>query len=164
MDISFHVNNEQVELKDVGVRETLLDVLRERLNLKGAKKGCEGEGCGACTVIVDSKPVYSCMYPALKAAGKSVLTVEGLGGELNRLQKEFIEKWAFQCGYCTPGFIMALEALLKEAGSGSGLLKMYGGSAKDAILDALKGHICRCTGYEPIVETAHLLLSERGLE
>ena len=152
---------------DVKARSTLLDVLRDQLNLKGAKKGCEGEGCGACTVIVDSRPVYSCMYPALAASGRSVLTVEGLGGggELDRVQKEFVNRWAFQCGYCTPGFIMALEALVREADSNPGRLKeVYGGKTRDIVQDALTGHICRCTGYEPIVETALVILSEKGLD
>ncbi|PSN90483.1 hypothetical protein B9Q03_06730 [Candidatus Marsarchaeota G2 archaeon OSP_D] len=167
MQISLRVNGEQVVVDDVKARSTLLDVLRNQLNLKGAKKGCEGEGCGACTVMVDSRPVYSCMYPALAASGRSVLTIEGLGreGEVDRVQREFINRWAFQCGYCTPGFIMALEALVREADSNPGKFKeVYGGNTRDIVKDALTGHICRCTGYEPIVETALLILSEKGLD
>jgi carbon-monoxide dehydrogenase small subunit len=167
MRISLRVNGKETVVDDVKARNTLLDVLRDKLNLKGAKKGCEGEGCGACTVIVDSRPVYSCMYPAIAASGRDVLTVEGLemGGELDRVQKEFVNRWAFQCGYCTPGFIMALEALVREADSNpSKLREVYGGKVRGIVEDALIGHICRCTGYEPIVETALLLLSEKGLD
>jgi carbon-monoxide dehydrogenase small subunit len=159
LKIDLTVNGEPVHV-DVDVKETLLDLLRNKLNLKGAKKGCEGEGCGACTVILDGKPVYSCMYPAFRLHSKNVVTVEGLGrGQLDAVQREFINRWAFQCGYCTPGFIMAVEALIRELHGDPGRLNgLFSGKAGDAVRDALTGHICRCTGYEPIVEAAtHLI-------
>ncbi|UCG65295.1 MAG: (2Fe-2S)-binding protein [Deltaproteobacteria bacterium] len=120
-------------------------VLRERLGLTGTKVGCNTGECGACTVLVDGKPVNSCLFLAVKASGKAVLTIEGLQSanrELHPLQEAFIEHFAVQCGYCTPGMIMAAKALLDENRS----------PTEEEIKEWLKGNLCRCTGYTKIVE------------
>lgn len=142
--ISFFLNGSEVNvtLKD---HMRLIDCLRETLNLTGTKEGC-GEGeCGACTVLVDGHAVNSCLYPALEAEGKNVLTIEGLQGSENRLsllQKAFVELGAIQCGFCTPGMILAAKALLDSNPDPS----------DQDIRAALQGNLCRCTGYVQIVE------------
>ena len=123
---------------------TLSTVLREKLGLTGTKIGCEEGECGACTVLVDGQPINSCIYPALKAAGRRVLTVEGLarGDELHPLQRAFVEHGAVQCGYCTPGILLSAVALLDRNPHPS-----------DAeIRRAISGNLCRCTGYLKIIE------------
>ena len=122
----------------------LLDYLREVTGLTGTKTGCDGGECGACTVLVDAKPVLSCLTLAASVAGRSVETVEALGhdGQLSAVQRGFHEKLGSQCGYCTPGFIMASV----------GLLRANPNPTDDDILDALGGNICRCTGYVKIIE------------
>jgi len=122
----------------------LLDYLREVAGLTGTKTGCDGGECGACTVLVDGKPVLSCLTLAASVAGRSVETVEALGrdGQLSAVQRGFHEKLGSQCGYCTPGFIMASV----------GLLRSNPNPTDDEILDALGGNICRCTGYVKIIE------------
>ena len=128
----------------VGSRTTLLQVLRDELRLTGTKKGCGQGHCGACTVIVDGKPVRSCVYPARRADGKSVETIEGLGreGELHPLQRAFVEHGAIQCGFCTPGMILAAKSLLDQNPHPN----------EQEIRAYMKGNICRCTGYKKIVE------------
>jgi len=124
--------------------ETLLAVLRERMGLRGAKDGCSEGECGACTVLLDGQPVDSCIYPAAGAAGRSITTVEGLSpgdGELSALQRAFIETAAVQCGFCTPGFLLTLTALLAETPRPS----------EREVREAVSGNICRCTGYTDIV-------------
>jgi 4-hydroxybenzoyl-CoA reductase subunit gamma len=122
----------------------LLDYLREVTGLTGTKTGCDGGECGACTVLVDGKPVLSCLTLAASAAGRRVETVESLGhdGQLSAVQRGFHEKLGSQCGYCTPGFIMASV----------GLLRSNPNPSDDEILDALGSNICRCTGYVKIIE------------
>ncbi len=142
--ISFFLNGSEVNvtLKD---HMRLIDCLRETLNLTGTKEAC-GEGeCGACTVLVDGHAVNSCLYPALEAEGKNVLTIEGLQGSENRLsllQKAFVELGAIQCGFCTPGMILATKALLDSNPDPS----------DQDIRAALQGNLCRCTGYVQIIE------------
>ena len=121
----------------------LLDYLREQLGLSGTKTGCDGGECGACTVLVDDRPVLSCLTLAATVEGRRVETVEGLGdGQLSAVQRGFHEKLGSQCGYCTPGFIMA----------SAGLLRRNPHPTEDEIRDALGSNICRCTGYVKIIE------------
>jgi len=146
--LNFTVNgvSRTVHLEDG--RVMLSSVLRDYLGLKGTKVGCGTGQCGACTVVMDGKAVVSCVIPAEKAEGKSVLTIEGLaeGGKLHPVQQAFIEAGAIQCGFCTPGFVMRLYALFSE-----------NPEADDAAIEAaLNKHLCRCTGYEAIFEAALL--------
>ena len=129
---------------DCEPQETLAEVLRNTLNLNGTKVSCEVQVCGACTVLVDGAPVSACTYLAYEARGKSVMTIEGLekpDGTLHPLQQAFIDEFAFQCGYCTPGMIMSAKALLDENPN----------PTRDEIIHHMDGNICRCTGYVPIV-------------
>ncbi len=125
-------------------RVTLADFLRDRLGLTGTHLGCEHGVCGACTVLLDGAAVRSCLLLAVQAAGHEVVTVEGLadGDELHPVQQGFRESHGFQCGFCTPGFVMTTVALLAENPA----------PTEDEIRDALSGNICRCTGYQSIVE------------
>lgn len=122
----------------VGPEETLVDTLRDRLDLTGSKKACDEGACGCCTVIIDGEAVASCMTLTVDCDGKSITTIEGLQnpltGDLDPLQQAFIDEYAFQCGYCTPGIIMAAKALLLKNPSPS----------KEEIEDALSGNYCRC--------------------
>jgi len=128
---------------EVDIRRTLLEVLREEFGLMGTKKGCNEGECGACTVLLDEKPVLSCLLLAVEAQGKKIVTVEGLasGGELDPLQKSFLKHGALQCGFCTPGMIMTAKGLLKENPAPS----------EEQVRHALAGNLCRCTGYDKIV-------------
>lgn len=137
-EIKFNLNDEDVTVM-VDPNETLLKVLRERLGLTGTKKGCEEGECGACTVILDSSPVNSCIIPAAKVNGKKVLTIEGLirNGELHPIQEAFVEAGAIQCGFCTPGVVLSAKAILDK----------YDDPDDETIKDELSGHLCRCTGY-----------------
>jgi len=123
----------------------LARVLRDELNLTGTKIGCETGDCGSCTVLIDGKAVKSCLYLTMKARGKDILTIEGLrgeNGELHPLQKAFIEYFAVQCGYCTPGMILAAKALLDENPN----------PTEEEVKEGLDGNLCRCTGYIKIIE------------
>lgn len=124
--------------------ETLLFVLRDRMALRGAKDGCSEGECGACTVLLDGQPIDACIYPAAAAADREIITVEGLalpGGQLTALQRAFVAAGAVQCGFCTPGFLMTLTALLAENPQ----------PTETEIRSAVSGNICRCTGYQDIV-------------
>ncbi|MDI6753775.1 MAG: (2Fe-2S)-binding protein [Thermodesulfobacteriota bacterium] len=123
---------------------TLLEVLREELHLTGAKMGCDDGNCGACTVVIDGKAIKGCLMLVPQAKGKKILTIEGLGsGEnLHPLQQAFIDHFAVQCGFCTPGMIMSAKALLDEKPD----------ATEEEIRSGLQGNICRCTGYVKIVE------------
>jgi len=143
MRIAFKLNGRAVEA-EVDRRTRLLDLLRDRFFLTGAKEGC-GEGeCGACTVLIDGRAVNSCLVIAPQVDGREVLTVEGISrdGELHPIQRAFVEKGAVQCGFCTPGFIMSTYALLKDNPDPS----------DEEIMTALEGNLCRCTGYAKIIE------------
>ncbi len=146
--IEFTVNGNLVTV-EVEPHWNLLRVLRDSLELTGAKQGC-GEGeCGACTVLVNGAAVNSCIYPILEAEGKEVLTIEGLLGknnELHPIQEAFLEKAGVQCGFCTPGMIMSTKALLEADPNPS----------EDQIRHTLAGNMCRCTGYVQIVESIML--------
>jgi len=147
MKIQFRLNGRQVSLEAEPDRR-LLDVLREDLHLSGTKEGC-GEGeCGACTVLLDGRPVNSCLVLAPQADGCDVLTVEGLasGSHLHPVQQAFVDAGAVQCGFCTPGFLLATVALLRENPTPS----------DEEILTALEGNLCRCTGYAKILTAVHL--------
>jgi aerobic-type carbon monoxide dehydrogenase small subunit (CoxS/CutS family) len=124
--------------------KTLLEVLREDLGLTGAKRGCDDGNCGACTVIADGKAIKSCLMLIPQAKGRKILTIEGLGqaGRLHPLQQAFIDHFAVQCGFCTPGMILAAKALLDENPR----------AGEEEIRKGLHGNICRCTGYVKIVE------------
>jgi carbon-monoxide dehydrogenase small subunit len=124
--------------------KTLLEVLREDLGHTGTKHGCELGECGACAVLLDGKPVLSCLLLALECDGKNVLTVEGLGvdGKLHPLQDAFADLGAAQCGYCTPAILVTAKALLDQSSNPS----------RDQIREALSGNLCRCTGYQQIFE------------
>lgn len=141
--ITLHVNGEDHDLL-VSPWRTLLEVLREMIGLTGAKRSCQEGQCGACSVLVDGKSVNSCLYLAVEAQNKDVVTVEGLArnGALDQIQKSFVRKGAIQCGFCTPGFVVATASLLKENPDPS----------EDEIRNAMVGHLCRCTGYVQIVE------------
>ena len=137
------------------VRTSLADFLREKLELTGTHLGCEHGVCGACTVLVDGEPVRSCLMLAVQAAGAEVTTIEGLadGDVLHPLQQAFMESFAFQCGFCTPGFVMSALALLRDEPDAD--------EAK--VREELSGNICRCTGYQSIVEGV-LLAARRARE
>ena len=149
--VSFEVNNRPVELL-VAPNRTLLDVLREDLGLTGVKHGCDDSNCGVCTVIMDGKAVKSCSVLIGQAQGTKVTTIEGLETEngLHPLQKAFIEHFAIQCGFCTPGMILSAKALLDEDPNATG----------DEIREALHGNICRCTRYKKIVEATEAARDE----
>jgi len=134
-------------------RTTLADFLREELTLTGTHLGCEHGVCGACTVLVDGEPVRSCLMLAVQARGTEVTTVEGLadGDTLHPLQQAFMESFAFQCGFCTPGFVMSTLALLREEPDAD----------EARIREELSGNLCRCTGYQSIVEGV-LLAAQRA--
>lgn len=143
IDLSFTVNGRAHDLR-VEPRESLADVLRDRLALTGTKVSCDAQVCGACTVLVDGLMVSACTFLAADAHEREVRSVEGLSqdGRLSRLQQAFIDHAAFQCGYCTPGFLMAATALLEENPN----------PTRDEVVSWLEGNICRCTGYAPIVD------------
>jgi len=145
--VRFTVNGEAQDVSFTP-HKTLLEVLREDLNLTGTKHGCELGECGTCTVLVDGQPVLSCLVLGQACEGKAVATVEGMaqGGKLHPLQDTFAELGAAQCGYCTPGFLLAAQALLAENHK----------PKRDEIKQALAGNLCRCTGYLKIYEAVEM--------
>jgi aerobic-type carbon monoxide dehydrogenase small subunit (CoxS/CutS family) len=136
-------------------RKTLADFLRDDLDLTGTHLGCEHGVCGACTVIVDGRPVRSCLMLAVQAAGREVTTIEGLasGGELGAVQQAMWDSHSFQCGFCTPGMVMQAVAFLGD----------HPDAGEQEIREALSGNICRCTGYQSIIDGV-LLAAERNRE
>jgi carbon-monoxide dehydrogenase small subunit len=141
--LSLNING-RVESLEIAPQRTLLEVIRDDLQLTGTKCGCEDGTCGACTVILDGKPVRSCLVLAAEAEGKEILTIEGLssGEELHPLQEAFVNYGAIQCGFCTPGMILSAKALLDTNLNPS----------EEEIRKAILGNLCRCTGYTKIVE------------
>jgi len=143
MEIELTLNGKLIQV-DVPPHWTLLRVLREALGLTGTKEGCGIGECGACTVLMDGKPVNACLILAPKAEGRRIETVEGLGSQdsLHPLQESFIQHGAVQCGFCTPGILMSAKALLDETPHPN----------KEEVKEAISGHLCRCTGYQQIIE------------
>jgi len=145
IECSFHVNGELVRVH-VNPRKRLIDVLRDSLGLLGTKEGCGNGECGACTVLIDGRPMNACLFPALEAGGRHITTIEGLvrpGGKLSPVQQAFVDRGGIQCGFCSPGMILSATALLERDAAPS----------DEAIRDALVGNLCRCTGYAQIVES-----------
>ena len=142
LTVQLRVNGTDRELR-IDARTTLLDALRDHLDLTGTKKGCDQGACGACTVLIDGKRVVSCLMLAVQADGREVSTIEGLAtdGQLHPIQEAFIRCDAFQCGYCTPGQIMSAVSLLNEGRAGS----------DDDIREFMSGNLCRCGAYPNIV-------------
>ena len=151
MRVTCNVNGEQRVADDVWPGESLLYVLRERLGLPGSKNACEQGECGSCTVYLDGVPVCSCLVAAGQVEGRSVVTVEGLATDdvLHPVQQAFVDAGAVQCGFCTPGLVVAVHDLLERDPD-----------PDDAdIREALAGNLCRCTGYEKIIDAVHLAAS-----
>jgi carbon-monoxide dehydrogenase small subunit len=142
--ISLNINGILNEV-EIEPRRTLLEVLREELGLTGTKKACNQGECGACTVLLDGKPVPSCLLLAVEAQGKEILTIEGLArdGNLQPVQRAFMKHGGFQCGFCTPGMILSAKALLDENPH----------PTENEVKKALAGNLCRCTGYKQIIES-----------
>ena len=149
------VNGDAVEVA-ADTRDTLLDLLRDRLGLTGTKDGCGNGNCGACTVLLDGEPVNACIVLACEAAGRTVVTIEGLdvAGKLSPLQQALIDAGATQCGFCTPGVIMSAKALLDRNPK----------PTDEEIRRALAGNLCRCTGYGKIVDAVAAAASMRSGE
>ena len=145
--IALDVNGERRELL-LPVHKTLLEVLREDMQLTGTKHGCELGECGTCTVLVDGKPELSCLLLPIQVEGRAIMTIEGMagGGQLHPLQQAFAELGAAQCGYCSPGILLASKSLLETNPRPS----------RDEIREALAGNLCRCTGYTKILEAVEL--------
>jgi carbon-monoxide dehydrogenase small subunit len=142
--ISFILNGEPVEV-EIEPHLTLLQLLRDNLELTGTKEGCGMGECGACTILLDGKAVNSCIFPALEIEGRKVITIEGLTdaqGNLHPIQKAFIEHGAVQCGFCTPGMVLSAKALLDENPKPS----------EEEIRNGIAGNLCRCTGYLQIIQ------------
>lgn len=144
--IKLFVNGKEF-LLDVDTNDTLVEVLREKLGLTGTKIGCNQGECGACTVLINGETVLSCLTLAIECEGKEILTIEGLEdpktGELDPIQEAFIEKFGIQCGFCTPGMVMSAKALLNKNPDPS----------REEIKRGIQGNLCRCTGYEQIIES-----------
>lgn len=142
--VSFTLNGRLQEV-EVEPNELLLDMVRDRLGLTGAKRSCDVQVCGACTLLVDGRPVSACTTLAFEVRGRSVLTIEGLAdnGKLHPLQEAFIEHGGFQCGFCTPGMLLAAKAMLDENPN----------PTVDELKHFMHGNLCRCTGYKKIIES-----------
>ena len=152
--IRLRVNGEAVEVY-TAVHKTLLEVLREDLNLTGTKHGCELGECGTCAVLVDGAPVLSCLLLPVELEGREITTIEGMAqqGQLHPLQQAFAELGAAQCGYCTPGILLTAQALLADRPS----------PTRQEIREALAGNLCRCTGYTKILDAVELAALRIGV-
>ena len=150
--LSCTINGKKVE-KMIDVRASLTDVLRDDFRMTSVKKGCEVGECGACNVIIDGECFNSCIYLAVWAEGKEILTLEGLAGpngELSDIQQAFIDEAAVQCGFCTPGFVMSATVLLERGETLS----------REAIKKQMSGNLCRCTGYQNIINAVEKVMKE----
>jgi len=154
MRVSFQVNGQQHEADDVWAGESLLYVLRERMGLPGSKNACEQGECGSCTVYLDGVAACACLVAAGQAQGREIRTVEGLadGEDLHPVQQAFLETGAVQCGFCTPGLLVAAHDLLQRNARPSDV----------EIREALAGNLCRCTGYEKILDAVRLAADRLG--
>ena len=141
--ITVAVNGDEYQV-EVNSRELLLDMIRDKLSLTGTKRGCDTGDCGACTVLMNGKPMNSCLVLAIEADGAEIITIEGLSenGRLHPLQEAFVRHGAVQCGFCTPGMILAAKALVDENSN----------PTEEEICRAIAGNLCRCTGYTKIIE------------
>lgn len=153
--INLTVNDKEYNL-DIDIRESLLDVLRNRLFLTGVKRGCSVGECGACTVLLNGIPIDSCIYLAIWADKKSITTIEGISkyGELSDVQKAYIDEGAIQCGFCTPGLVLTTTALVNSG-------KIY---TDEEIKRELSGHLCRCTGYQKIFRATKKVLQNNNIK
>ena len=151
--ITLTVNGEPYEAL-VKPNSTLLDVLRDQLELTGSKRGCDAGDCGSCTVIMDGRPVNACLVLALKAEGREITTIEGLaeGTKLHPIQEAFVEYGAIQCGFCTPGMVLSAKALLDRNPK----------PTEEEIKSGIAGNLCRCTGYIKIVEAIQAASQKMG--
>jgi aerobic-type carbon monoxide dehydrogenase small subunit (CoxS/CutS family) len=150
--ITYKINGKEIT-QEVDVRESLLELLRNKLHLTGVKRGCSVGECGVCTVIVDGETVDSCIYLAVWADGKEIRTIEGEGQDdkLSKVQQALLDERAVQCGFCTPGFVISITAM-RESG------KSF---TRDEIKKELSGHMCRCTGYQNIIKAAEKALQDK---
>jgi len=151
--INLRINGEPYEVR-IKPNTTLVDFLRDKIGLTGTKKGCDTGQCGACTVLLDGKPINSCLVLAADTNGKEILTVEGLGrdGKLHPLQETFMQEGAVQCGYCTSGMLLSAKALLDENPS----------PGEEEVKKAIAGNLCRCTGYVRIVKAVLVAARKMG--
>jgi carbon-monoxide dehydrogenase small subunit len=147
-DIILKVNGNSYKM-NVDTRITLIEAIRDKIGLTGTKEGCSVGECGTCTVLMDGKPIYSCIMLAVDAEGREILTIEGLADSdgLHPIQKSFIDHGAVQCGFCTPGMILTAKALLNENPN----------PTEEEIKKAISGNLCRCTGYSKIIEAIKVL-------
>ena len=150
LTITVNGREERIEVEPL---EKLMDTLRDRLHLRGTKEGCREGECGACTVLVDGMPVNSCIYAAMQAQGRRIETVEGLDDALTRaIQDAIVACGGVQCGYCTPGFVVMITALLRR----------YPDADEALVREALSGNICRCTGYAQIVDAVQQVVANNA--
>ncbi|OOB78496.1 MAG: xanthine dehydrogenase [Epulopiscium sp. Nuni2H_MBin003] len=152
-EITCSINGKECT-KVIDVRASLTDMLRNQYHLTSVKKGCEVGECGACTVLIDGEAYNSCIYLAVWAEGKSIWTLEGLmspDGELSDIQQAFIDEAAIQCGFCTPGFVMTTVEILNQK-------KLY---TRDELRKLLSGHLCRCTGYQNVLNAVEKVMKDR---
>lgn len=151
--IELKVNGDTHEVL-ISPNQTLLEVLREKLGLTGTKRGCDLGACGACTVLLDGEAYLSCLTLAVDAAGKDIVTIEGLseGGYLHPVQKSFVEVGGLQCGFCTPGIIMTAKAILDEEPN----------PTEESVKKKMAGNLCRCTGYKKVVEAVTSAAAKMG--
>jgi len=149
--IEILINGEPYELA-VAPHQTLIEILRDIVGLKGTKEGCGTGECGSCTVLMDGEPVLSCLLPAIECQGRDITTIEGVGGAdtVTPVQEAFLEKGAVQCGFCIPGMVLATTSLLNRDPN----------PTETQIKKALEGHLCRCTGYNKILEAVELAVEK----